>query len=216
MNLEQIEMAFDKRVPVYAKIDCVSSSGVVVAYSCISAITRRWNEKLGREVVELELYDEPGRSRTVALPERVFLNMDDALGKVDPEVKEFEAVHLLVQHYERYLKQPATSTILDGLEYYLKQGMEADVIKRIIEYACEMNKKSWYYVNAVIIGKLKRGIKTLEAYKEDEKRWEERKKTLSSASGSGRSRFNNYNDTNKPDYSEFGEQILKDMLESSG
>ena len=227
MNREQIEMAFEKRLPVYAKIDCVSSSGMVIAYSNISAVIRRWSEKQGREILELELCDEPGRSRTVALPEKVFLSMEEALGKVDPETREFETVHLLVQHYERYLKQPATSTILEGFEYYLRQGMEADVIKRIIEYACEINKKSWYYINAVIIGKLKRGIKTLEAYKEDEKRWEESKRaapglpqsakpTAPSRREPMRSKFNNYNDTNKPDYSGFGEQILKDMLESSG
>ena len=213
MNNEQIEMAFEKRLPVYAKIDCVSSSGIVIAYSYISAVIRRWSEKQGREVLELELYDEPGRSRTVILPEKVFLNMEEALGKVDPAAKEFEAVHILVQHYERYLKQPATSTILEAFEYYLRQGMEADVIKRIIEYACEANKRSWYYVNAVIIGKLKRGIKTLDAYKEDEKRWEESRQKNTSNTRVQKGKFNNYNDTNKPDYSGFADEILKRMLE---
>ena len=213
MNREQIERAFEKRLPVYAKIDCVSSSGIVIAYSYISAVIRRWSEKQGREVLELELYDEPGRSCTVTLPEKVFLSMEEALGKVDPETREFETVHLLVQHYERYLKQPATSTILEGLEYYLRQGMEADVIKRIIEYACEINKKSWYYINAVIVGKLKKGVKTLEAYKEDEARWEaNRQKRSGDRSGIKRSRFNNYTDTNKPDYTNFGDTILNEML----
>ncbi len=42
--------------------------------------------------------------------------------------------------------------------------------------------------------------------------WARRENVKTGAASAKKSRFNNYTDTNKPDYSNFGEQILKDML----
>lgn len=76
-------------------------------------------------------------------------------------------------------------------------------------------KLSWAYMNKILMGWFDSGVKTVD---------EAREKDIEFKAGSvadatkpkvkaKKGKFNNYEDTNKPDYSNFAEQLLKDMLD---
>ena len=85
--------------------------------------------------------------------------------------------------------------------------MTPELIVRLIQYSCEKNARSWQYINAVMLGNLKEKILTVDDYNRHQAERAEKGKAAPK-----KSKFNNYTDTNKPDYSNFSEQILKDML----
>lgn len=103
-----------------------------------------------------------------------------------------------------------TTAVIKGIELYITQGVEEDLIIRIIEYACEQNKRTWQYIKAAIRGNMDAGIKTLDAYNRAQAKRAENAKKVKAAEK--KSKFNNYNDTNKPDYSNFAEEIIADMI----
>ena len=220
--------AFEARLPVYAKISTVAAEPIVIAFSCINAIVKRWHPIQLRPFTVLELLDKNSNSTVTASPEECFLNLEEAeckqhytlstaSGPPSPQGEGFgKELDGLIEHYQRYTGALATPSIRESLENYLMRGMSVQVRKRVIEYAAENNSRNWRYINAILLGKLTKGVKTLEEYDRDEGLWEERKKRMNNnSSGSSRSKFNNYTDTNKPDYSDFGQQIIADMLSSA-
>lgn len=104
-----------------------------------------------------------------------------------------------------------TPSVTDGINSFIEQGMDAELIIRIIEYACEQGKRSWSYIKAAIRGNMEAGIKTLDAYNRAQAERAENAKKVK-AMENKKSKFNNYDDTNKPDYSNFAEEIIADML----
>ena len=223
--------AFEARLPVYARITGITAGEVVIEYSCISAITNRWSQIQGRPIMVLELYDKNSNSITNALPKDCFLSKEEAEekqqrtssaagGPLSPQGEDFgKKLSELIELYQRHTGTFATPAVKEGLENYLLKGMTAEVIKRVIEYAAEKNSRNWRYINTVLLGKLTKGVKTLEDYDRDEGLWEERRKqrrysaaAITSHGDNKRNKFNNYTDTNKPDYSDFSQQIIADML----
>ncbi len=73
-------------------------------------------------------------------------------------------------------------------------------------------KLSWQYMNKILISWSEDGIKTVDGVKEKEALFKLKSAPTKVKTGGKKSKFNNYEDTNKPDYSNFAEQILKDML----
>ena len=216
--------AFEARLPVYARITGITAGEVVIEYSCISAITNRWSQIQGRPITVLELYDKNSNSITNALPKDCFLSKEEAEGvqhhSAPAQDEGFgKKLSELIELYQRHTGTFATPAVKEGLENYLLKGMTAEVIKRVIEYAAEKNSRNWRYINTVLLGKLTKGVKTLEDYDRDEGLWEERRKqrrdsaaARTSHGDNKRNKFNNYTDTNKPDYSDFSQQIIADML----
>ncbi len=108
--------------------------------------------------------------------------------------------------YEKYIGT-ITPSVAEGIDFYLSKGMTPELIVRLIQYSCEKNARSWQYINAVMLGNLKEKILTVDDYNRHQAERAEKGKAAPK-----KSKFNNYTDTNKPDYSNFSEQILKDML----
>lgn len=103
-----------------------------------------------------------------------------------------------------------TPSVADGIDFFIEKGVDAELIIRIIEYACEQGKRSWSYIKAAIRGNMEAGIKTLDAYNRAQAERAENAKRVKSMEK--KSKFNNYDDTNKPDYSNFAEEIIADMI----
>ncbi len=73
-------------------------------------------------------------------------------------------------------------------------------------------KLSWQYMNKILLSWCDEGLKTVDEVREKEALFKLRSAPTKVKTGSKKSKFNNYEDTNKPDYSNYAEQILKDML----
>lgn len=105
-----------------------------------------------------------------------------------------------------------TPSVQDGIDFFVSQGVEVQLIIRLIEYACEQGKRTWAYIKASIKGNMDAGIKTLDAYNRAQaQRAETAKRVKESEKKKGKG-INNYNDSNKPDYSNFADEILAEML----
>lgn len=98
---------------------------------------------------------------------------------------------------------------------------EKDISAELIEEAYSRTvdatgKLSWAYMNKIIMNWFEDGIRTREDIKSHEALYKLKNAASKEPVKSGaqtKSKFNNYTDTNKPDYSNFAEQILKDMLD---
>ena len=95
--------------------------------------------------------------------------------------------------------------------------MEARLIARLAEYSAEQGKRTWQYLEAAILGNFRDGIKTLDAYERNQSARAQRRKRERAAQrlqgGAVMRGINNYIDTNKPDYSNFREEVLDGMDE---
>ncbi len=120
---------------------------------------------------------------------------------------------IAVFHRYEQLIGIVTPAVRDGVDFFIENGVEDALIVRIIEYACEQGKRTWPYIKAAIRGNMDAGIKTLDSYNRAQADRAENAKKIEQANKSGKkSKFNNYQDTNKPDYSNFAEQVLAEML----
>lgn len=126
------------------------------------------------------------------------------------------ASDICIKTYEKYIGL-MTPNILEGIEFYIEKGMDAEVITRIIEYAAEQNKRSWQYISAALMGNLNAGVKTLDDYNKARADFaaEKEKEGKNNRSGRNKNKFHNYTDTNagKTDYKALQEGFLKDMLD---
>ena len=111
----------------------------------------------------------------------------------------------------------ATDNVKRRVGEYLLRGMEARLIARLAEYSAEQGKRTWQYLEAAILGNLGDGIKTLDAYERNQSVRAQRRKCERAAQrlqgGAVMRGINNYIDTNKPDYSNFREEVLDGMDE---
>lgn len=76
-------------------------------------------------------------------------------------------------------------------------------------------KLSWAYMNKILMSWCDEEIKTLDDIKTHETLYKLRSGASKEKVTAKKSKFNNYTDTNKPDYSNFAEQILNDMLDEN-
>ncbi len=204
LSSAELEQAFAERLPVMAKVEGISASGEIIRFDCISAIKRRWSEKLNREVRELELLNRNSHSLVTVPIENVSLS-------ADAEFKE-DDIQLCVRTYEKYFGL-LTTRVYENINFYLRNGMESKLIARIMEHVYEQGKRNWNYTAVVLMKNLTQNIKTLDAFECKEREWAEQAQKIGQAKSlSAKSKFNNYKDTNKPDYSNYSDQILKDML----
>ncbi len=74
-------------------------------------------------------------------------------------------------------------------------------------------KLSWAYMNKILLNWQEQGVETVEQVKAQEEIFKIKNAPVRKKESGQKSKFNNYEDTNKPDYSNFAEEILSDMLE---
>ena len=130
--------------------------------------------------------------------------------KVNESIAEDAAVAAF-RKYEQLIGL-ITPSVQDGIDFFISQGVEVQLIIRLIEYACEQGKRTWAYIKASIKGNMDAGVKTLAAYNRAQaQRAETAKRVKESEKKKGKG-IANYVDTNKPDYSNFAEEILTEML----
>lgn len=67
--------------------------------------------------------------------------------------------------------------VMQEIDSYLADGVEDEMICAAIEDAVKASRFTWHYVNGILLDKVKRNIKTLSAYKADQKAWEYRHNT---------------------------------------
>lgn len=114
--------------------------------------------------------------------------------------------------YEKYIGT-VTPSVAEGIDFYIGKGMTPELIVRLIQYACEQGKRSWQYINAVLLGNLSEGIKTLDEYNRHQAERADRRAEKQAEPVRKKSKFNNYTDTNGCSLT--SEQILKNMLEGT-
>ena len=128
--------------------------------------------------------------------------------------REDDPAAAVLREYETYIGM-VTPNVQDGIDAYLADGVEADLLIALISYAAEQGKRSWQYVQGAADGNLRDGIKTLSAYKRKQaERAQSRQASQNPAVK--KSRFNNYEDANKPDCSMLEEKLMDLMLENGG
>lgn len=76
-------------------------------------------------------------------------------------------------------------------------------------------KLSWAYMNKILMSWCDQGIESINSLKEFETLNKLKSGNVRERSDKPKNKFNNYKDTNKPDYSNFAEEILKDMLDEN-
>lgn len=96
--------------------------------------------------------------------------------------------------------------------------MEKNIPPELVEEAYDRTvqatgKLSWAYMNKILISWAENGITNKKQLSENEALFKLKNGAVRERSKVKKSKFNNYTDTNKPDYSNFAEQILKDMLD---
>ncbi len=74
-------------------------------------------------------------------------------------------------------------------------------------------KLNWAYMNKILLSWADSGYTTLEEVREAEELFKAQASPVKTKGSGKRNKFVNYEDTNKPDYSNFAEQLLKDMLD---
>lgn len=105
-----------------------------------------------------------------------------------------------------------TPSVQDGIDFFVSQGVEVQLIIRLIEYACEQGKRTWAYIKASIKGNMDAGIKTLDAYNRAQaQRAETAKRVKESEKKKGKG-INNYNDTNFKAGEYTAEKFIAEML----
>ena len=83
------------------------------------------------------------------------------------------------------------------------------MILAVIDYAVDAGKGNWNYMRGTVNHLLGEGISSLKAYKTKQAGRSAMKKNTSN---SQRSKFNNYEDTNKTDYEKLEAELLEQML----
>ena len=72
---------------------------------------------------------------------------------------------LLVRDFYENNIGTLSSTVMDTINYYLDEGIQAELIVESIKVSCMNNKRSMSYAEGVLKNWLKNGINTVEQYK---------------------------------------------------
>ena len=165
----------------------------------------------GPHAIIMENVNIQGENVNISKQIRIDKNRIDEIRKDD---RGSAAADKVIHKYEQMIGF-ITPAVMEGIDFVIGEGMETELVSRIIEYACEQGKRSWQYINAALLGNLKENILTLDAYNRHQAERTECKafQQKTPEKKAKRSKFNNYNDSNKKDYSKIQEDILKELLE---
>ncbi|MBQ9757100.1 MAG: DnaD domain protein [Clostridia bacterium] len=94
-----------------------------------------------------------------------------------------------------------------------EKGVPLELIREAYDRTvAATGKLAWAYMNKILSGWQEEGVETLKQLEEYEKTHKPQSVPAKGKAGA-RKGINNYKDTNKPDYSNFAEEILNEMLE---
>ncbi len=105
-----------------------------------------------------------------------------------------------------------TPAVQDGIDFFISQGVETELIIRLIEYACEQGKRTWPYIKASIKGNMDAGIKTLDAYNRAQAQRAETAKKIKETEKKKGKGIANYVDTNATNEEFTAEKLIAQML----
>lgn len=117
----------------------------------------------------------------VGIPTVDKLDTQYRLDKSRLDKSSIEKKNIGARAYESYEENIGliSPIIAEAINGYLEDGVEDEMICLAIEEAAKENKRSWNYINAILINKVQRGIKTASAYKSDQEEWKRRKRDKS-------------------------------------
>lgn len=208
---------FDKQL--YDKFGILTSQGIQQRY--LEMTSRRKRVDLNEEYL---LIDVPENTVNVYInginvsnnPENDYSNSQSKVkeSKVNKskvnESNTADRAAAVFERYENTTGRNVTKTMMSDVDSFIADGAEVDLILEIIDYAVDAGKGNWNYMRAVLNNLLGEGIRTLSAYKA--KRAERSTVKQSTAPNVQKSRFNNYEDTNKIDYAALERKLLDDMV----
>ena len=131
-------------------------------------------------------------------------------------IKEMEELHSYERSirsvlgiYDRALSQTEKKYIKMWTENKFSSELISEAYERTVD---QTGKLSFAYMNKILVSWKEENISTKEEIKEHEALFKI-KNAPTKKRATQKSKFNNYEDSNKPDYSKFAEQILQDMLD---
>lgn len=116
---------------------------------------------------------------------------------------------VIFKRYESMTGRSVTPTMISDIDSFIAEGTEVDLILAVIDYAVDAGKGNWNYMRGTVNHLLGEGVRSLKAYKTKQAGRSAMKKNTSN---SQRSKFNNYDDTNKTDYEKLEAELLEQML----
>ena len=135
---------------------------------------------------------------------------EEYIRKLETRLSDEGKVRGILGIYDRALTQTEKKYI--GL-WVGEQGIPIPLIEEAYDRTVNATGKlSWAYMNKIISAWHEQGLETVEQVKEEETLYKLKNSPVKERSGGRKNKFNNYVDTNKPDYTNFAEEILKDML----
>lgn len=222
---------FDK--DMYDKYSILTSKGIQERY--FEAVNRRVNVDVKNEYLLVCAADLPENVNINKInvnknPENVNRNSQSKVNKTklykiklnkkidtaEQSINQSEAIDASVKAYEKYIGI-VTPKVYEELNYYLSQGMDTDLVVRLIEYVAEQPpaKHSWQYLNAVLNGTLESGILTLDNYNRIRADYVAGK-VRNVPVGGKKNKFNNYQSSAEgaTDYEALEQSILDNMLDN--
>ncbi len=136
---------------------------------------------------------------------------EEYIRKIELKLSNEGKVRGILGIYDRALTQTEK-------KYIKAWTFEKDIPSELVAEAYDRTvaatgKLSWAYMNKILLSWYDDGLHTVDEVRENEAIFKLKSAPTKVRSNGKKSKFNNYEDTNKPDYSDFAEQILKDMLE---
>lgn len=116
---------------------------------------------------------------------------------------------VIFKRYESMTGRSVTPTMISDIDSFIAEGTEVDLILAVIDYAVDAGKGNWNYMRGTVNHLLGEGVRSLKAYRTKQAGRSAMKKNTSN---SQRSKFNNYEDTNKTDYEKLEAELLEQML----
>lgn len=116
---------------------------------------------------------------------------------------------VIFKRYESMTGRSVTPTMISDIDSFIAEGTEVDLILAVIDYAVDAGKGNWNYMRGTVNHLLGEGVRSLKAYRTKQA---ERSAMKKNTSNSQRSKFNNYEDTNKTDYEKLEAELLEQML----
>lgn len=117
----------------------------------------------------------------------------------------------IFERYENLTGKPMSETAMKDIDSFISDGVSHDLILSVMDYAVDADKGNWNYMRGTLEGLLAEGVKTVEAWKRQQAEYKQRNQNGSVKAQ--KSKFNNYEDTNKIDYAALEEKLLDMMLE---
>lgn len=117
----------------------------------------------------------------------------------------------IFERYENLMGKTMSKTATEDIDSFISDGISYDLILAVMDYAVDGGKGNWNYMRATLEGLSAEGIRTVDAWKRQQAEYKQRKQN--GTAQVQKSKFANYEDTNKIDYAALENKLLEKMLE---